>query len=93
MRNEYRRNGGVRLWATEEKIGMFEKNPASQQTARHVHEELSGLRRSIFTLQKNPEAPVAIGGSFLNMDTVPVQPPGIQYSGSERYVKTIVIRR
>jgi hypothetical protein len=61
-------------------------------TGGEIINAVLNFRRAISQLKENPEKPVSMGGAFRGTGTPPLRPKGIQYSGADRYVKTIIIR-
>jgi hypothetical protein len=69
-------------------VEKYQKNPGSSRTARTVMNEVFALRRVISRLDQTPEQPVYMGGTFRGGDG---SVPGLRFSGSNLYVKTINI--
>jgi hypothetical protein len=72
----------------EDHIRLLEQNPGSRKEGDDLIGEVLHIRRDISELREKPEMPVPMGGSFRGEDIV----PGIRYSGTDCYVKSIVIR-
>jgi hypothetical protein len=69
-------------------VEAYRKNPGSSRTARTVMNEVFALRRDVSQLDQTPEQPVYMGGVFRGGDS---SVPGLRFSGSNLYVKTINI--
>jgi hypothetical protein len=72
----------------EDHIRLFEQNPGSRKAGDDLIGEVLQIRRDISELREKPEMPVPMGGSFRGGDAV----PGVRYSGTDCYVKSILIR-
>jgi hypothetical protein len=73
----------------EDRIHTFEANDGLQKASDDLLNEVLKIRRDISQLRERPEMPVFMGGSFRNDEP---EPKGTRYSGTECYVKSIIIR-
>jgi hypothetical protein len=73
----------------EKSVEKYLKNNSSKKKADDVITEIFNLRRSVSSLNENPEIPVLLGGAFRNTES---DIKGTNYSGADTYVKSIVIR-
>jgi hypothetical protein len=71
----------------EDHIRLFETGGNSPRASDNLIGEVLRIRRSVSQLRERPEMPLSMGGSFRGEGI-----SGIRYSGTECYVKTIVIR-
>ncbi|MDR1618019.1 MAG: DUF4384 domain-containing protein [Treponema sp.] len=72
----------------EGRIRFYEKNGNSQKAADDLVGEVLKIRREVSRLKERPEMPVSMGGSFRSDEFV----RAIKYSGTDCYVKSIVVR-
>ena len=70
----------------EDRIAIFEKEQ-DFRTGRNVINAVMELRREILNLNEAPERPLQLGGAFRGSENL----EGINYSGAEKYFKTIII--
>jgi hypothetical protein len=73
----------------EKKIEKYLKKTSSAKNANDVMNEVLNLRRSVSSLKENPETPVLLGGAYRDAGA---DLKGVNYSGANVYVKSIVIR-
>jgi hypothetical protein len=73
----------------EKKVEKYLKNNASKKSSNDVITEVFNLRRSVSSLKEDPEKPVLLGGTFRDSDS---DIKGMNYSGANIYVKSIVIK-
>jgi hypothetical protein len=76
----------------EARIRAFELNETSRAAADDLVNEVLSIRREISLLKESPEMPVFMGGSFRGEESEAPEPKGVKYSGTECYVKNIIVR-
>jgi hypothetical protein len=78
--------------ASQRKLGQaveaYRKNSASSRNARTMMNEVFSIRRAVSRLDQSPEQPVYMGGTFRGGES---SVPGLRFSGSNLYVKTVNI--
>ena len=77
----------VQLGTLEQRIAAFNTNSGMRQR-RALMNEIQNLRRDASRFTETPEKPVLMGGAGR---TVTERDWGVEYSGSELYIKTISI--